>query len=213
MALFRLISPYFVDGSQLSCRTLLSLTVSRCYCDSQVKANSDIKANPLFENRNPRALERMGIARKVQGWKFQAPRKDFYHKLVYDKTKMTAHVVHSSGKIVIEASTKEPAVLKYLYKHNDVSASWNLGQLLARRMLESGITEVFYDAENKVTEDEAEGSKPSEKIEAFFSALKDNAIKLSEPDPVKFETVPGINYEGYTRLGERKKYQEDYQKL
>jgi len=42
--------------------------------------------------------------------------------------------------------------------------------------------------------------------------LEENAIQLEEPEEVKFEQVPGVNYEGYNRYEEEKSYQNDYQK-
>ncbi|XP_052800277.1 39S ribosomal protein L18, mitochondrial-like [Mya arenaria] len=208
MSFLRNISPAVLDTTVFSCKILnvpgLRSIHTACRCESI--PNRDIKINPLFLNRNPRALEHKGIAPKIKGWKFQSPRKDFYHKLVYDKSRMYACVVHGSGKLVLEASSTEPALLRYLYSTKDVSASYNLGILLARRMLEAGITDVFYDHD-------LDTDLNSEKKSAFFKALEENAIKLSEPDVVKFESEPGIDYEGYSRLGEKPVYRHDYQKL
>ncbi|WAR03657.1 RM18-like protein [Mya arenaria] len=182
MSFLRNISPAVLDTTVFSCKILnvpgLRSIHTACRCESI--PNRDIKINPLFLNRNPR--------------------------LVYDKSRMYACVVHGSGKLVLEASSTEPALLRYLYSTKDVSASYNLGILLARRMLEAGITDVFYDHD-------LDTDLNSEKKSAFFKALEENAIKLSEPDVVKFESEPGIDYEGYSRLGEKPVYRHDYQKL
>jgi len=37
-------------------------------------------------------------------------------RLVFDKKHMKAYVLHKSGKVVVEASTSEPAIMKHLYK-------------------------------------------------------------------------------------------------
>ncbi|XP_053375532.1 39S ribosomal protein L18, mitochondrial-like isoform X1 [Mercenaria mercenaria] len=206
----RLISPAFLDTSAFSCNALSrSVTCSsRCLSSSSPRNNSDnknIKVNPLFTNRNPRALEFMGLAPKRKGWRFQAPRKDYYHRLVYDRNDTRAYIEHWTGKIVLEASSREPHLAMYLYNLHDVSANRNIGRVLARRMLEAGITSVFYD--------EADKDITSQRKAAFLSALKENEIQLKEPEEIQHENIPGINYDGYNRLGEKKKYQKDYQKL
>lgn len=205
----RSVSPALLDLTAFSCRTTRYAALQHsCFKTSaQLLSadNKDIKVNPLFLNRNPRALEFMGLEPKRKGWKFQAPRKDFYHKLFYDKDHARAYVEHCSGKIVIEASTQEPAVAKHLYSLTDVSANRNVGLLLARRMLEAGITSVFCD--------QLHVDSSSKKKQAFLQALKENAIELAEPEEIQHEHLPGINYDGYNRLGEDKKYQYDYQKI
>ncbi|XP_060554575.1 large ribosomal subunit protein uL18m-like [Ruditapes philippinarum] len=203
----RLISPALLDTTAFSCKTLSNTVAngSRCLSTKDPKKNKNIEVNPLFTNRNPRALEQMGLEPKRKGWKFQAPRKDFYHRLVYDSKKTKAYIEHWKGKIVLEASSSEPNVLKYLYNAQDVSANRNIGHLLARRMLEAGITRVFYEAEA----DDATSLKRA----AFLQALKENEIELSEPDEVVHEVIPGIDYEGYNRLNEQKVYKTSYQYL
>jgi len=46
----------------------------------------------------------------------------------------------------------------------DVSASYNLGRLISKRMLEAGITEVFYDRQLARTTDTDRDSLNSEKV-------------------------------------------------
>ncbi|KAL4223458.1 ribosomal protein L18 [Mactra antiquata] len=198
----RVISPALLDTTAFSCRTLQCAAIGTSSW-LQSSSNKDIKVNPLFTNRNPRALEFLGLEPKRKGWKYQAPKVGYYHKLVYEKDAESAYILHSSGKVVITATSKELA--KYLYRTSDVSANWNLGRLLARRMLQSGITNVIFEGVND--------NMQSEKKKAFVSALLDSAIEFTEPEEIKHEDIPGINYDGYNRLDEKRKYQIDYQKL
>ena len=55
---------------------------------------------------------------------------------------ITAYVEHINGNVVVSASTKEWAVKQHLYSTSDVSASLNLGRVLAQRCLESGVSYV-----------------------------------------------------------------------
>ncbi|KAK3749371.1 hypothetical protein RRG08_013968, partial [Elysia crispata] len=123
----------------------------RCLSSSPVcmstKDNSDYVISPVYRNRNPRNLEKLGYARKRLGWKFQSPRKDYYHKLVLQRSSRhtKAWVEHCSGKIVLSASTTEYAINSQLSSFTDVSACENIGRVLAQRCLESGITAVLFD--------------------------------------------------------------------
>ncbi|KAH9524177.1 39S ribosomal protein L18, mitochondrial [Bulinus truncatus] len=131
------------------------LKFDRCFSfsssDYKESPNKDYTISKVYENRNPRNLEKLGLARKRLGWKFQAPRKDFYHKLVISHTvrHTEAWIEHSTGDIVISASTKEWAIRNQLYSCNDVSACVNVGKVLAQRCLESGINAVFFDDADK----------------------------------------------------------------
>lgn len=50
-----------------------------------------------------------------------------------------AELIHNTGKVVVEASTAEWAIRKYLYSSGDKQAYIVLGQVFAERCLESGI--------------------------------------------------------------------------
>ncbi|KAL8561075.1 hypothetical protein ACOMHN_031019 [Nucella lapillus] len=174
---------------------------------SQESPNTGFKVNPLFENRNPRNLEQMGLARKRQGWVFQSPRKDFFHRVILDLSRRhtSAHVEHFSGKTVISASTTEWAIKEGLYSLTDASAAENVGRVLAQRCLESGIINIFYEQE--------EGHQSSEKMQAFLTGLQEMGLGLEEPDVEDPEFVPGVDYSRPHRVGEKKSWKDDYQPL
>jgi large subunit ribosomal protein L18 len=142
-----------------------------------------------LQNRNPRNLEFLGIAWKRKGWKFQYPSKEFYHRLLFERSHRhtAAYVEHSSGKRVITASTKELAIMRHLYSATDVSAAENIGHILARRCLESGITSMILQ--------EHDNSEKSEKFQAFRDAVVAGGVELSEPEEVQPEYEPGIDYD------------------
>ncbi|GFO08931.1 39S ribosomal protein l18 [Plakobranchus ocellatus] len=183
----------------------------RCLSTSSVclstSDNSDYVISPVYHNRNPRNLEKLAYARKRLGWKFQSPRKDYYHKLVLQRSSRhtKAWVEHFTGKVVLSASTDESAISSQLNSLTDVSASENVGRVLAQRCLESGITEVFFD----------EDSDPaiSERVKSFVEAFRALNISLTEPEMKIPEYRPGINYEGYNRYAEPKSWKEDYQDI
>lgn len=80
-----------------------------------------------------------------------------FFRLFVTKTNrhITARIEHIKGNIVVQASTKEWAIKKHLYSTSDVSASENLGRVLADRCLESGIN--FVHNSMKKTDKEQEG--------------------------------------------------------
>lgn len=141
-----------------------------------------------FINRNPRNLEFLGIAWKRLGWKFQYPNKEFYHRIVFERTNRhtAAFVEHSSGVKIILASTKELAIARHLYSTTDVSAAENIGRVLAERCKQSGITEMILH--------QGENDDRSEKFQSFQKALVDGGIDLSEPEEVVADYEPGIDY-------------------
>lgn len=82
---------------------------------------------------------------------------------------ITAELVHHENGVVIEASTKEWAVKKFLFKTSDTSAYTNLARVFANRCLESGIIEMNAEPMS------------GEKIEKFLDILKENGLVLKEP--------------------------------
>lgn len=211
-AALRRMSPALVDTRVYSCFSVFPRAFAARAFSTSVPAasespNKDVKVNPLFENRNPRNLEQMGLARKRQGWVLQSPRKDFYHRVTFERSnrQTTGRVEHFSGKTVVQASTVEWAVRDGLYSLVDVSAAENVGRVLAQRCLECGITSVFYEEE--------EGHKKSEKMQAFLSGLQDMGLDLEEPEVIEREFVPGIDYNRPHRVGEKKTWKDDYQPL
>lgn len=81
----------------------------------------------------------------------------FLCRIVFEKNAKhtTGNVVHSSGRTVVSASTSEYGISKFLYRNTDLSAAENIGRVLARRMLETGIVSAYCD----FTKEEREGTR------------------------------------------------------
>lgn len=88
---------------------------------------------------------------------------------------ITARVVHHQNGTILEASTREWAIKKQLYRTTDTSAFINIAKVLAQRCHEIGLThlENFIEAE--------EGTKTKE----FLKTLESNGICLKEPERFK----------------------------
>lgn len=101
--------------------------------------------NPNFVNRNPRNMEMLRLARKPEGWNLEASSRTYWYKLVLEKSNRhsTGWVEHHTGTPVVSASTREWAIKQHLYSTTDTNAVYNIGCILARRCLESGISEVY----------------------------------------------------------------------
>jgi large subunit ribosomal protein L18 len=98
---------------------------------------------------------------------------------------VTAQLVHHQNGAVIEASTKEWAIKKQLYKTSDLSAYTNLARIFAQRCLESGIHEM--------STKRFEGLK----ISKFMEVLLENGLVLREPPEINPYPNPNFNrYEG-----------------
>lgn len=101
-------------------------------------------------NRNPKNLEKLKIAYNHNGYHLEKPGKTFYNKyenIIFFKTNnyilllshrliieptgnyVTAKVVHLHDGTIIEASTKEWAIKKYLCKTSNTSAYENLARV------------------------------------------------------------------------------------
>ncbi|XP_029665098.1 39S ribosomal protein L18, mitochondrial [Formica exsecta] len=130
-----------------------------------------------IENRNPRNLERLRIARKPQGYHLEIPGRTYWHKLYLIKKPryITAEVRHFENGPVITASSMEWALKKQLYRGIDGSAYINVGRVLAQRCLEAGICEMKVDAE-----------LTGEKSKLLIKQLRDNGIRLTEPSVYKY---------------------------
>ncbi|XP_061643838.1 39S ribosomal protein L18, mitochondrial isoform X2 [Phyllopteryx taeniolatus] len=132
--------------------------------------------NPTFKNRNPRNLERMALAVKDRGWKTTWPHREFYHRLVFSRSQkhVTAQVFScSSPDPVLSCSTKEWALKKELASTNCVAASQAVGEVLAHRCKQAGITRMVYRA--------IPWTYRSDAVQSFRAAMKDGGIILSEP--------------------------------
>ncbi|XP_036932412.1 39S ribosomal protein L18, mitochondrial [Acanthopagrus latus] len=132
--------------------------------------------NPTFVNRNPRNLEQMALAVKERGWKTTWPHREFYHRLVLTRTQhhATAEVFSCSSPVpVLSCSTKEWALKKELATTNCVAACQAVGDVLAQRCQQAGITRMVYRA--------IPWTYRSEAVQSFRAAMKEGGIILSEP--------------------------------
>ncbi|XP_063923610.1 large ribosomal subunit protein uL18m [Zophobas morio] len=140
-------------------------------------ANADLNITD-FVNRNPRNLERMRIGYKPDGYHVEKPGKCFWHKLNLSQSGryVYATIEHFENGTVLQASTKEWALKKQLYKCIDSSAYYNLGRVLAERCLKSGLIEVY----SNITP-----PKPDGKVAKFLEALQKGGVNLQEPPQFK----------------------------
>ncbi|KAF6031002.1 MRPL18 [Bugula neritina] len=156
-------------------RRFFSVTANACY-PLPTTTKQDMKkygVSEEFVNRNPRNLEMLGIAHKRRGWKFQAPRKDFYHELtLYREGQHTvAKLIHSSGKCIVRASTKESAISQQLPSTTDVNACYNIGRVIAHRCHQVGIDSMMFVPDGS-----------GEAVKRFEEALLSSGIQLEEID-------------------------------
>ncbi|XP_050700400.1 39S ribosomal protein L18, mitochondrial-like [Eriocheir sinensis] len=131
--------------------------------------------NPNFVNRNPRNMEMLRLARKPEGWDLEASSPLYWYKLMLEQSNRhsTGWVEHHTGTTVVSASTREWAIKQQLYSTTDTSAIRNIGHVLARRCLESGITEVYTELDQY--------AESSAKVKLFLSALREGGMELKEP--------------------------------
>ncbi|XP_042319209.1 39S ribosomal protein L18, mitochondrial [Sceloporus undulatus] len=130
---------------------------------------------PDFTNRNPRNLERLGVARKERGWKTTWPKREYWHRLRLVRTQnhVEAYVEHCSGHILVSASTREWAIKKHLHSTSCLSACENVGRVLAQRCLEAGIGLVDFGAT-------IPWEKRADSVKRFENAMTEGGIILKE---------------------------------
>ncbi|XP_015607792.1 39S ribosomal protein L18, mitochondrial [Cephus cinctus] len=148
-------------------------TLSSFLYGRQVHSNAELLNNcTKVENKNPRNMELLRIARKPVGYQLEKPGRNYWHKLQLSKTgrHVTAEVIHFQNGPVVSASTIEWSIKKQLYRLKDASAYQNIGQILARRCLESGIYFMRCDIR----------SSDGDKIKLFLKEIKRNGITLQE---------------------------------
>ncbi|XP_044531688.1 39S ribosomal protein L18, mitochondrial isoform X1 [Gracilinanus agilis] len=141
----------------------------------EVDPKENEKVAPEFTNRNPRNLELLALARKERGWATVWPPRAYWHRLRVNRTQhhIEAFVEHSSGDVVVSASTREWAIKKHLYRTRNVNACENIGRVLAQRCLEAGINfMVFYPTPWEAS---------SESIQRLQEAMKEGGVELKEP--------------------------------
>jgi len=159
----------------VSCVSPFSSSGVNCSSESQeYPPNSSI--TPIsINNRNPRNLEKLRIGEKPDGYRLEKLGRSYWNKVTLDISSkhITASVVHFQGQRPVHVSTKEWCIKKYLYSTNDASAAKIVGQVLAQRCLQAGITEIgcfFSDEERK-----------KEKVQLFIKAIEDGGVALTEP--------------------------------
>ncbi|XP_066506037.1 39S ribosomal protein L18, mitochondrial [Hoplias malabaricus] len=139
-----------------------------------VNDNEDISKK--FVNRNPRNLEQLALAVKDRGWATLWPSKHYYHRLVFRRSQHHVYAEvfsHESSVPVLTCSTQEWAVKKELYSTHSVSACRAVGEILAQRCNEAGITHMVYK--------EIPWSFRTEAVQTFWTAMKEGGVVLNEP--------------------------------
>ncbi|KAG7518927.1 39S ribosomal protein L18, mitochondrial [Solea senegalensis] len=150
--------------------------LSHAACQPEPSADENEAVNPTFVNRNPRNLEQMALAVKDRGWKTNWPHREFYHRLVFSRTQhhVTAQVFSSSSSNpVLTCSTTEWALKKELASTRCVAACQAVGEVLAQRCQQAGITRMVYRA--------IPWTFRSDAVQKFRAAMKEGGITLSEP--------------------------------
>jgi len=114
----------------------------------------------------------MRIGYKPNGWYLEAPIHKFWYKLTVNKTPngVLAQVVHFKNGSVLQASTAEWPIKKYLYKTADTSAYINLARVFAQRCIEAGIYELECDEE----------ATPNGKLDKFLKTFEAGGVALTE---------------------------------
>ncbi|XP_029962591.1 large ribosomal subunit protein uL18m [Salarias fasciatus] len=161
-------------------RNVTTKQTARCLSQTssqpEPSADGNEDVNPTFENRNPRNLEQMALAVKDRGWKTTWPSREFYHRLMFSRSQhhVTAEVFSSTSPVpVLSCSTKEWALKRELASTNCVSACQAVGEVLAHRCQQAGITRMVYRA--------IPWTYRSDGVQAFRKAMKEGGIILSEP--------------------------------
>lgn len=97
-----------------------------------------------------------------------------YYRLVLERTNkyITAKVVHHQNGVILEASSKEWAIKKQLYRTTDTSAFVNVAKVLAQRCHEMGLTQL----ESFIIADDGT------KTQHFLKTLEANGIALKESE-------------------------------
>ena len=137
-------------------------------------------------NRNPRNLEQLSFEAKPEGfWLDESPPSE-WNKLIFvqEDRHLSTFLKHWSGRNLVEASTKEPQLLKYFRNTNTIQAATILGQVMSRRCLQSGYLCVGAEGFG----DESQGIK----LKAFFDAIVVNGLELREPPEIKSRRVTDL---------------------
>ncbi|KAF4523948.1 hypothetical protein B566_EDAN013703 [Ephemera danica] len=132
--------------------------------------------------RNPRNLERLRIAWRPYGYHLEQRGREYWHKLVLSHTgrHLTAQAVHYTGKVVVEATTKDWAIRKQLYKCTDRTAFESLARVFAQRCLECGLIEMSSTLKESV--------QPDTKIAKFVETVEKEGPYYAELDLVDYDS-------------------------
>lgn len=161
---------------QIAAANLKARCLSQAVSQTETSADENEAVNPTFVNRNPRNLEQMALAVKDRGWKTTWPHQQYYHRLEFSRTQhhVTAQVFSSSSPVpVLTCSTTEWAIKKELASTRCVTACQAVGEVLAQRCQQAGITRMVYRA--------IPWTYRSDAVQAFRAAMKEGGITLSEP--------------------------------
>jgi len=180
-------------------RTFKSSTTNYSLDNKEFPPNSSLVPG-FVQNRNPRNLERLRIGNKPDGWWLDKPGRCYWNKVTLEVTArhIIGKVQHHEGQVPVSASTKEWCIKKFLYSTKDASAVAAVGKVLARRCLESGITEVY---SAYTTED-----RQKEKISLFLTALEKGGVSLTEPEQTKmpfnlnYPSIPEKSWEVFEEM-------------
>ncbi|CAD1479585.1 unnamed protein product, partial [Heterotrigona itama] len=164
-------------------RTFINISIKR-----QIHGNAEIVENcKEIRNRNPRNLERLRIARKAIGYVLDKREHGYWHKLNVSPSKryIMAEICHFENGQIITASSKEWGLKKQLYSTTDIIAYKFVGQLLAQRCLESGISEIYIDKAFLTA---------GNKVQALINTMVENGICIEEPERYKHPKPNSWNY-------------------
>ncbi|XP_076142853.1 large ribosomal subunit protein uL18m [Alosa pseudoharengus] len=143
---------------------------------SEPEVDDNEAVNKAFVNRNPRNLEQMAIEMKDRGWATVYPSREYYHRLHFSRTQhhITAEVYSKdSTEPVISCSTREWAIKRELSSTRSVAACQAVGEVLAQRCREAGITRMVFR--------ELSWRFRCESVMTFWTSLKKGGVSLSEP--------------------------------
>ncbi|KAI5104790.1 39S ribosomal protein L18, mitochondrial isoform X1 [Silurus meridionalis] len=149
---------------------------SRAAADPAPEIDPSEDVNPTFVNRNPRNLEQMAIAVKDRGWATIWPKREYYHRLLLKRSQhhVSAAVFSRDSDVpVLTCSTQEWALKQQLGSSRSVAACRAVGDVLAQRCLEAGITRLVYR--------EVPWTFRSDSVQMFWTAMKEGGVMLSEP--------------------------------
>lgn len=121
-------------------------------------------------NRNPRNLEQLCLEPKLIGWELETQTRNFWNRWVdwmqlhythqrfrvtFEKNGkyLTAQVIHHSGRVIMTASSKDPAFKAQTTGSGltDINAARNLATIIARKCFEAGILYLHKDLSEERT--------------------------------------------------------------